>query len=130
MTKVYPICGEDKPWSDFGVNNSKRACTGGIQSYCKPCARVMSQVNLHSMSLEQFNKLLEIQEGLCAVCKEYMEIPFIDHDHNCCPTVKSCGHCTRGLLCRGCNSMLGFARDNPDILKAGADYLITLKGGD
>jgi hypothetical protein len=29
----------------------------------------------------------------------------------------------RGLLCNPCNNMLGHARDNPDILAAGATYM-------
>ncbi|GGN35817.1 hypothetical protein FHR83_006243 [Actinoplanes campanulatus] len=29
----------------------------------------------------------------------------------------------RGLVCNNCNGMIGLARDRPEILRAGADYL-------
>jgi hypothetical protein len=44
-------------------------------------------------------------------------------------TVKECTdhiHGTvivRGILCDGCNKMIGFAKENPEILRAGANYL-------
>jgi len=50
----------------------------------------------------------------------------VDHDHQCCPPTKpatSCGKCVRGTLCRGCNLILGYAKDNPTLLRALADYL-------
>jgi len=27
----------------------------------------------------------------------------VDHDHNCCNGVKSCGKCVRGIICNRCN---------------------------
>ena len=51
----------------------------------------------------------------------------VDHDHSCCPDrTKSCGKCVRGLLCNHCNVILGFAKDNPDLLIAAAAYLVSL----
>jgi hypothetical protein len=47
----------------------------------------------------------------------------VDHDHECCPGKTSCGKCVRGLLCHHCNTALGYARNNPTILRALADYL-------
>ena len=29
----------------------------------------------------------------------------------------------RGILCGNCNRMIGFAKDNPEVLRAGAEYL-------
>lgn len=58
------------------------------------------------------------QEGGCAICKK----PFagitdghVDHDH-------TTGE-VRGLLCPSCNKMLGLARDQPEVLISGAEYL-------
>lgn len=47
----------------------------------------------------------------------------IDHDHDCCKGVYSCGKCVRGIVCYYCNFLLGNARNNPDILLAAAEFL-------
>lgn len=64
----------------------------------------------------QFEALLASQKALCAICTEPMlPCPCVDHDHDT--------GAIRGLLCRRCNSGIGFLRDNPTICKSAADYL-------
>ena len=51
-----------------------------------------------------------------------------DHDHALAAEHghdprRGCRRCFRALLCRGCNLMLGWARDRPEVLERGADYL-------
>lgn len=47
----------------------------------------------------------------------------IDHDHSCCATGASCGNCVRGILCRRCNSALGYLQDDPRVARQAAEYL-------
>jgi hypothetical protein len=69
------------------------------------------KLSRYRLTQEDFDRLLEIQGGACAMCHE----PFgkgrqicIDHDHDCCNAEKrSCGKCIRGLLCLSCNTALG-----------------------
>jgi hypothetical protein len=58
-----------------------------------------------------------MQNGLCAVCgKPPDERVFaVDHDH-------ATGE-IRGLVHRHCNLMLGYAREDPELLRAGILYL-------
>lgn len=79
----------------------------------------------YNMTLEDFDSLLNSQEGLCAMCGEGFgeEIPSVDHDHSCCPSSRSCGKCVRGLLHRRCNSLLRWAGDNPELLLKSLKYL-------
>ena len=49
----------------------------------------------------------------------------VDHDHSHCPGPMGCERCVRGLICQGCNVMLGFAKDNADLLIGAAAYLRT-----
>lgn len=50
----------------------------------------------------------------CTVCGITSRVVY-DHDHNTGEF--------RGFLCRGCNSALGFAKDNPHTLRELANYL-------
>jgi len=79
----------------------------------------------YGVSVEEYNELLKKQGGVCAICNE---VPLkgkfhIDHDHQCCAGVGSCGKCIRGLLCNRCNWMLGNSGDSVLRLKNGIKYL-------
>ena len=80
------------------------------------------------VSQERYDALVAEQGGRCASCGESCERLVLDHDHACCnfdPTTGQpwCGQCIRGLLCNGCNSAIGFLRDDPERAKAAATYL-------
>ena len=65
-----------------------------------------------------FRDQLVGQAGFCAICGKLMEPgrgTHIDHDH---VTMKP-----RGLLCNGCNIMLGLAYDSVKILQRAAAYI-------
>lgn len=62
---------------------------------------------------------------VCAICGSPDSIVtgkvqrlVIDHDHS-----KEGPESIRGILCHQCNLMLGYAEDNPAMLRAAADYL-------
>jgi len=140
---------KDNPRVGRGVNNaSKTECSKGhpydekntikykkpngkFARHCRACARLngkVQNVKRYGITVEQFDALLEMQDSKCAICKgkfwDEVSSPHIDHDHTCCPQQqKSCGKCIRGLLCRGCNQLLGVAKDDIEVLKAAIKYL-------
>lgn len=63
------------------------------------------------------NELEERDKSICHICrKEYpLKKLFMDHNHK---TKKG-----RGLLCHFCNVMIGFAREDEEILLSAIDYL-------
>lgn len=74
----------------------------------------------YGLSKEEYEAMLSSQTNLCAICKQTgRHIRFdklcVDHDHS---TGK-----VRGLLCGKCNSAIGLLADNPELLRAAADYL-------
>ena len=85
----------------------------------------------YDISFTEYAQIFARQNGVCAICKqpETARVPgrkvsgqedrvrdlSVDHCHG---TGK-----IRELLCNACNHMLGEAKDNPDVLRAAADYL-------
>lgn len=74
--------------------------------------------------------MLEEQNGVCAICRQpetvkrndKVRLLAVDHCHD---TTK-----VRGLLCAGCNIMIGHADHNIDILTRAIDYLRRTNGDD
>lgn len=64
------------------------------------------------------------QDGKCYLCGIYLDskLAFIDHDHRC-DKVHSCASCRRGIACPSCNSLIGYANDDPVLLRRIADNL-------
>jgi hypothetical protein len=101
---------------------------GGRRS-CRQCQLVSQRrmrIERYGISVERFDEMIVEQGGLCLICLREltMIIKFaIDHDHSCCNTASSCGTCVRGILCKDCNTGLGFFRDNPENLARAISYL-------
>jgi hypothetical protein len=69
----------------------------------------------YGLTVADYERMLEEQRGVCAICGNEMDPPCVDHDH---ATGK-----VRGLLCKSCNWILGRAKDNPDIFRRAILYL-------
>ena len=92
-------------------------------------ARSISLRSRYGLDHETYDKMLAAQGGRCALCRS--ERPggnrqyfCVDHDRACCPRIKSCGECVRGLLCVRCNGALGFFRDDVGAVARAAEYLV------
>jgi hypothetical protein len=88
---------------------------------CRICGLFKSSsMRLYTVGVtqEQFDTQFESQGKVCAICGSSDpkgNFWHTDHSHT---TGKF-----RGVLCRFCNWMLGFANDNPEILQNAARYL-------
>lgn len=72
----------------------------------------------YGLSMKDFSEMLNIQNGVCMICKKVCSSGqrlSVDHDHK---TGKN-----RGLLCRKCNSGLGLFGDSVELLQKAIDYL-------
>lgn len=75
---------------------------------------------LYNVTLEEYDLMLDQQNGGCAICgspqgEGRSGILHVDHCH-------TTGR-IRGLLCGNCNKALGCMKDSSDLLRKGAEYL-------
>jgi hypothetical protein len=69
--------------------------------------------------MERYDALFEQQLGKCKICGTHQEnLPEILHVDHCHVTGK-----VRGLLCRSCNSGIGFLKDDEKIVSKALLYL-------
>lgn len=127
-TKECRKCGVVKSVLEFSISKF----TGdGLNSYCLVCRQQMSRayrmkkgkklwarLNKYGITQAEWEDILKKQAYLCAICstntsgkREWS----LDHDHTT--------GVIRGILCGRCNTMIGFAKDSPVILRAAASYL-------
>ena len=104
-----------KRWKDKNPDAVKRLDARGRLRY------------RYGLSVADLERLLAEQGGVCAICgAPPNDRPLdIDHDHRCCPGVRTCGRCIRGLLCRRCNLMVGFMES--DAAPRAAAYLASFE---
>jgi len=73
---------------------------------------------IYGISIEQFDLMLDLQKGVCAICKQpesRSQRLSVDHDHETGEV--------RGLLCFACNAGIGFLQDSSDVLNKAKKYL-------
>jgi hypothetical protein len=124
-SKWCPDCGEVKPQTEFARS---RASNSGIASYCLPCHNARGKRSIekrggsrtyhlsrrYGISTDEADIMLEAQGGLCSICKA-APAAHVDHDH--------ATGAVPALLCFNCNGGLGQFKDDPDVLRAAAEYV-------
>jgi hypothetical protein len=133
-------CCKTKSLTEFSKN---KKFPDGLSYWCKSCNAAQSKAwreadyerkilnnrkkclkSRYNMSIEDYNKILDLQCGKCAVCGNtetakhqngLIKHLTIDHCHK---TGK-----IRGLLCDACNRAEGFLKSDPNIVRKLAEYL-------
>jgi len=142
MIKTCNKCGEQKEIIFF-VKGKKYK--DGYRNVCKRChtdymiiyykendnqRKIKNKINSgkdynwkrHKITKEAYEEMLQKYNNKCYACKINDAIN-IDHNHNCCPSARSCGKCIRGILCHNCNTALGLTKDSKEILNKLIKYL-------
>lgn len=96
-----------------------KKCNQYLREHKQQHKRYQRKSNLKrqfGLSIESYNKLLERQHGVCAICGEKPSIELnVDHCHKTGQV--------RGLLCSPCNLGLGNFKDNSNRLYKAVEYL-------
>lgn len=141
--KACPSCQNELPLSEFHVRKSRG---GQPASRCKSCSREAQRtwrktrpdydrlryqavkvetrerhlVRKYGVTLAGYDAMLERQGGKCVIClttpdTQRYGVFHVDHCH-------TTGE-VRGLLCRGCNNVLGVVNDSPEALARAIAHL-------
>lgn len=70
---------------------------------------------LYGISVEDTDRLYQLQKGACAICKVSDKKLCLDHNH--------ATGAVRGLLCNNCNFALGHIKESPDIAQSLIEYI-------
>lgn len=136
--KVCPKCSLAKEQKEFGKDATTRS---GISSWCKPCKKTWranhrkenpekyqeidfrNDLKRYGLTPEDYNKMFESQNGLCACCgishENFRRGLHVDHDH-------TTGQ-VRALLCTKCNPGIGYFDDSVEKLEMAIKYLNKFK---
>lgn len=121
MSKPCNRCG--------GADRFPPSKTSGKYGNCRPCweiwykqdrkakpekYRTYEHRRNYGLEPEEYQDILRSQNFACAICKETDNLN-VDHNHETDEV--------RGILCRCCNLMLGYAKDSTDTLFIAIEYL-------
>lgn len=82
----------------------------------KDRARDNQLKRLYGITLQEYNQLLLQQNNCCGLCGiEPIKVPVVDHDHT---SLK-----VRGIICQGCNIIVGFFEARPEAFARITNYL-------
>lgn len=127
--KTCSKCGKEKPTDDFYIH--RRSCKKCMRAYHQAFAaarphyhRNRNLLTRYGISVDEYQTLLANQNFACPICeveisetlgyKEKRPV-VVDHNHETGEV--------RGILCSGCNLVLGHARENTTILYKAIVYL-------
>lgn len=130
-TKLCYKCDETKPLRAFSRDIARK---GGRHGMCKVCVKAHYRENReeilasqmaykikskYGLTLSEYDKMLEAQDGRCAICKKTPEEIgrrlSVDHSHETGEI--------RGLLCNSCNIGVGYLQNSSEACEQAASYL-------
>lgn len=132
--KYCAKCRTIKEWGEFYANAYKPF---NVTTYCKACHdrkngkhRKYYLKCAYGITEAEYNAMVQKQDGKCAICKQaeseddpsnpgHPKKLAVDHDHNTDEI--------RELLCKRCNTLLGYAKDSVAICFSAAAYLMKWK---
>jgi Recombination endonuclease VII len=140
LPKLCPACNVVKPFKEFHKDHKNKT---GLTSWCNVCRGIKTKEwiknnpekakssrrntnlkRLYRITLKDYEKMLQDQQGTCAICKTTDpggagKKFVVDHCHS---TDK-----VRALLCGKCNCAIGLLNEDPLLFDAAKQYLQNYK---
>lgn len=113
---------QQRQW-DYSSKDGKRAYARFHRDQHRNTYRDKDLRKNFGISFADYQRMLDAQGGVCDICKKpetrtrygKLTLLAVDHCHG--------SGAIRGLLCNNCNNGIGRFNDDPDLLRAAADYL-------
>jgi hypothetical protein len=115
------LCKDEKSANDFSPSELKpqkgRSITSKPSSRCLDCMAINKLKSRYNLTVDDYINMFEHQDGKCAICntKPPQKEFYIDHNHS---TGK-----VRALLCKHCNSAIGFFKESPTLMRNAINYI-------
>lgn len=130
MSKVCKEAGEDAAHRKRPAPHPGPRCASCHRAF-RAAASARSHASRVQVTYElyagEYEEILELQGGKCAICprkpQKQIRRLAVDHDH-AVERTEGTRASIRGLLCKGHNTMLARARDNPEVFLLAYNYLI------
>lgn len=97
------------------IANLKRYYTKDSTKEVHKTASYKHRIKSYGLTIEEYENKLSTQNNCCAICKSSLVKPNIDHCHET--------GIVRDILCQNCNTSLGHAKDDVNILAAMIEYI-------
>lgn len=124
--------GLDSRCKDCAKANQKDVRERGIRNgkdYLSPARRSLLKTK-YNMTLEEYIQKDEEQNHLCMICRNPETVEQNGRVSNLCVDHSHVTGKNRDLLCRRCNSVIGQANDDIQLLQTMIEYLRRHDGGD
>ena len=111
-------CGQRKGLSQFRKRSSSN---GRYYRQCRRCEHDRKALRRYGCSLDDRQKMAAEQNGRCVICQRKFDaelVMCVDHSY-----LASGKPYVRGILCKNCNTFLGFAGDDVVRLLNAVKYL-------
>ena len=123
MHKTCKICEQELPLDAFTIDKRNkdghgarcRPCTYASKPYSPERQRRYKLKHFYGMSIDDYNRMYQEQQGACKICQKNFGQLVVDHDHGTGEV--------RGLLCSQCNTGIGLLGDNLSTLENAIKYL-------
>lgn len=113
-------CSVSWTWRAYNMTRKPRRCPPCRAVHERARRRHHQRVHRlkgrYGLSVEDYDVLVADQAGACAICGEEPELLMVDHCHR--------SGAVRGLLCRRCNTLLGYLEGGGfDLIESAQLYL-------